>query len=225
MNRIILKKIFSWSIIGVFGFVAAYTAHVISFGIQRTEVVQQKIAQLHINGLKADEFPSSWIEELLAVEDPRFWTHNGIDLRSPGAGITTITQGMVKIHYFDKFRPGIAKYKQSVLAMVLDYSLSKEDLLVLFLNTASFGNQSGTKVHGFGSASTAYFGKPFSEISHFEYLSLVAMLIGPSKYNLERNPTANQNRVDKISNFLAGKCSPDGLFDVEYTSCEPILSI
>lgn len=54
---------------------------------------------------------------LLAVEDPSFMHHHGVDLATPGAGMTTITQGLVKLLYFpDGFRPGIAKIRQTLIA-------------------------------------------------------------------------------------------------------------
>jgi membrane carboxypeptidase/penicillin-binding protein len=51
--------------------------------------------------LQLSNFPAEWLDMTLTVEDPSFYQHNGIDLSTPGAGITTITQGMVK--YLNKF--------------------------------------------------------------------------------------------------------------------------
>ena len=60
---------------------------------------------------------------LLAVEDPEFWTHRGVDYATPGQGRTTMTQGLVKFLYFDHFQPGFAKIEQSLIAWaVLDAS-------------------------------------------------------------------------------------------------------
>ena len=57
---------------------------------------------------------------LLIVEDPTFETHEGIDLTTPGAGITTITQSLSKRLAFDDFQPGIAKLRQTAYAMSLE---------------------------------------------------------------------------------------------------------
>jgi membrane carboxypeptidase/penicillin-binding protein len=79
---------------------------------------------------------SRQLEILLKVEDPRFFEHKGVDFSTPGAGITTITQGLVKHLYFDQFRPGIAKIRQTLIAVyVLNPLMSKEDQLRLFINT------------------------------------------------------------------------------------------
>ena len=56
--------------------------------------------------IEAAELPAGWIDDLLTVEDPAFHTHHGIDFRAPGAGWTTIPQGLAKDLYFDAFRPG-----------------------------------------------------------------------------------------------------------------------
>ena len=63
------------------------------------------------------DFPDGWLEDLLKIEDPNFYGHNGVDLSTPGAGITTITQGMVKYLYFENFKPGVAKLRQSLIAV------------------------------------------------------------------------------------------------------------
>ena len=74
---------------------------------------------------------------LLAIEDPTFYRHHGVDLATPGAGMTTLTQGLVKLLYFPNgFHPGIAKIRQTLIAQyALDAMISKDKQLVLFLNS------------------------------------------------------------------------------------------
>jgi membrane carboxypeptidase/penicillin-binding protein len=50
-------------------------------------------------------------EWLLAVDDPAFYHHVGVDSRTTGAGYTTITQGIVKLLFFDKFEPGLFRWR------------------------------------------------------------------------------------------------------------------
>ncbi len=66
---------------------------------------------------------------LLSVEDPTFWYHKGVDLVTPGAGMTTISQSLVKLLYFpDGFRPGISKIRQTLIAQyAFDDMVSKDD--------------------------------------------------------------------------------------------------
>jgi membrane peptidoglycan carboxypeptidase len=66
---------------------------------------------------------------LLAIEDPTFTYHHGVDLSTPGAGMTTLTQGLVKLLYFPEgFHPGIAKIRQTLIARyALNAIVSKDD--------------------------------------------------------------------------------------------------
>lgn len=158
-------------------------------------------------------------EILLQVEDPGFYSHHGIDVTSPGQGMTTITQALVKLLYFDPFRPGFAKIEQSLIArFVLDRHLSKDQQLALFINHAYFGAQHGRQLHGFADASQAYFGKPFGELNRDDYIGLVGMLIGPNEVRPDKTGPYNE-RVARIKALLAGKCRPAGVFDPLYSGC------
>jgi membrane peptidoglycan carboxypeptidase len=153
------------------------------------------------------------VEILLKVEDPRFFEHGGVDLSTPGAGITTITQGLVKHLYFEKFSPGIAKLKQTAIAeFALDPLMAKSDQLHLFINTAYFG----PSVNGFAQASVAFFGKSFAGLTEDEYIALVAMLIAPATFDVKRYPERNRERVERIKRVVSGEYVPRGLFDVFY---------
>jgi len=153
---------------------------------------------------------------LLAVEDPAFYNHRGVDLNTPGAGMTTLTQGLVKfLYYTDGFKPGIEKIRQTLIAQyALDALVSKEEQLRLFLNIAYFGSENRRPIHGFDAASNIYFGKRVTELTDQEFLSLVAMLIGPNA--LKPGTEKNLLRVKSIEAFLDGKILPAGVLDVEY---------
>jgi membrane carboxypeptidase/penicillin-binding protein len=153
---------------------------------------------------------------MLAVEDPTFYTHQGVDLDTPGAGMTTLTQGLVKLLYYPNgFKPGIEKIRQTLIARyALDALVSKEEQLRLFLNIAYFGTENGQPIHGFDAASKIYFGKRVPELTDQEFLSLVAMFIGPNA--LKPGTEKNFHRVKLIEYFLAGKIAPASVLDVRY---------
>ncbi|HYL93203.1 MAG TPA: biosynthetic peptidoglycan transglycosylase [Alphaproteobacteria bacterium] len=162
------------------------------------------------------------VEWLLAVEDPNFYHHHGLDLRTPGAGYTTITQGVVKILFFENFKPGLFRWrkaKQIIIAIAFNARVPKNEQLTLFINTVNLGTVHGRDIKGFSEASETYFKKPTNELTDQEYLSLVAMIVAPSKYNVLTHPTENHERVQRIENLLAGKCKPKGLADIEYSAC------
>ncbi len=156
-------------------------------------------------------------EILIRVQDPGFYGHHGIDLRTPGAGLTTITQAIVKKLYFDKFTPGFAKLKQSVIArFAADPLLPKAAQLTLFLNMAYFGRVGDNPVTGLADASDAYYHKPVSALSEDEYISLIAMLVMPGTFHLLTHPEWNRDRVARIRALLDGRYVPTGLMDQFY---------
>jgi membrane peptidoglycan carboxypeptidase len=157
---------------------------------------------------------SPWQQEaLLKVEDPGFHHHGGVDFSTPGQGITTLTQGLVKLLYFDKFQPGLAKLRQTLIAaLVLDPLVSKQDQLLLFINLVPMGGQT----RGLAEAAQAYYHKPFAELSQDEYLALVGTIIAPATFNPQRYPQRNQERVARIKKLLGGEYKPKGLMDLYY---------
>lgn len=157
---------------------------------------------------------SPWqLHALLQVEDPGFHRHGGVDFSTPGQGLTTITQGLVKLLYFDKFEPGLAKLRQSLIAAyALDPLVSKDEQLRLFINLIGLGEG----VRGFAAGAKHYFHKDFADLDQDEYLALVAMIVAPQNFSLTRHPQRNQERVARIKRLLAGEYLPKGLCDQYY---------
>lgn len=167
--------------------------------------------------LEVSDLSARQVEILLKVEDPNFYNHKGIDPRTLGAGLTTITQSLVKIFYYDKFKPGLAKIRQTLIArFALNPLVSKDDQLKLFINEMFLGKCAGKPVYGFASACSLYYEKPFSEIGEDEYISLVAMLIVPTTFNLKDYPERNLNRVESIKRMLSGEYKLKGHMDLYY---------
>jgi len=162
------------------------------------------------------DVPASKIDILLKIEDPKFRKHHGVDLATPGAGMTTITQGLTKLLYFPGgFHKGIAKIRQTLIAeYALDQLVSKDEQLELYLNVTFFGSVNGQPVHGLAAASVAYFNKPFRKLSDDEFIALIGMTISP---NTLKPGTANSaTRVARIKRYLAGEVAPASVLDFEY---------
>ena len=157
------------------------------------------------------------IHALLLVEDPNFYHHNGFDFSTPGAGVTTITQAMAKYLYFEHFTKGIKKIEQTLIAwLAITPMVSKDDQLIVFMNTAYLGHVDGKEVRGFAEASRTYYAKPFNELTETEYLSLVAMLIAPKTFNIKQHPERNLERVALIKKLISGEYIPTENSDMLY---------
>src|SRR5512145_3149364 len=159
--------------------------------------------------LSADDLTKEQLDALLAVQDPNFFSHKGWDFA--GGTMTTITQSLVKGLYFEQFRPGIRKIRQSLIArFALDPQLSKKDQLRLFINTVWLGSVDGRSVEGFAQGAQAFYAKPFHALSFDEYLSML-MFDRPAQLNVHVNPEGNARRVRQIKRLLKGACVRPGL--------------
>jgi membrane peptidoglycan carboxypeptidase len=156
-------------------------------------------------------------EILIKVQDPGFYNHNGVDLSTPGAGLTTITQAIVKKLYFKKFTPGIAKIKQTLIArFVANNRISKDDQLTLFINAMYFGNCKEKPVVGLESAARAYYNRSVKMLTDDQYISLIAMLVMPGTFHVIDHPDWNRDRTNRIKALIAGRYKPKGLMDQFY---------
>ena len=198
------------------GISAYYTVEVVR-AREHTRVVVEKALQSEALLLDEDDLTDRQLRILLTVQDPAFYDHHGADLVTPGAGITTITQGLVKHFYFEEFRPGLAKIKQTLIAaFALDPLVSKDDQLRLFINTCHLGSKDGQAIQGLENAAQAYYGESFQDLNEDEYISLVAMLIAPGTFSVDRYPERNADRAARIKLLISGEYQPKGVFDLYY---------
>ncbi|MEZ5477248.1 MAG: biosynthetic peptidoglycan transglycosylase [Thiolinea sp.] len=176
------------------------------------DFILPQLARTHYP-LQLQDLSSRQLEILLKVEDPDFFNHGGVDFTTPGAGLTTITQALVKQLYFKPFRRGLAKIRQSLLAAwVLDPMLPKRQQLELFINSVYLDE----KVRGLAAGAQAWFGKPFTRLNEAEYTALVAMIIAPKTFHVAEQPRRNKQRVRRILALVDGHYQPQGLMDLYY---------
>ena len=156
-------------------------------------------------------------EILIKVQDPGFHQYNGIDLFTPGAGLTTITQAITKKLYFEKFKPGLAKIYQSLVArFVVDDLISKEDQLSIFLNAMYYGRKDGKPVIELNAAAHTYYAVPVRQLEEDQFISLIAMLVMPNTFHVMGNPEWNRDRSKRIKAMVDGHYQPQGLMDQFY---------
>jgi len=169
------------------------------------------------NEIKSSDLTDRQRKILIEVQDPGFYNHHGLDLTTPGAGLTTITQAIAKKLYFEKFTPGFAKIKQSIIArFVIDGLISKEEQLTIFLNSMYFGKVNNRPLIGIVEASKVYYQKSVYNLTEEEYISLVAMLVMPGTFHILDHPEWNKDRVNRIKALIEGKYTPKGLMDQFY---------
>ena len=160
-----------------------------------------------------EELPEDLINAFVAIEDQRFWEHNGIDLRSimravrgvitgnDAGGGSTITQQLIKNNILKGGNEdGIAlyerKFQEWYIALMIenqpgvDKPELKKQIITDYLNTINLGNNSlGVKV-----ASRGYFDKEIGELNLSECAVLAAITPSPTRYNPITHPEANDER-------------------------------
>ncbi len=193
-----------------------YTYVVFKARMETPRIINQALQAENIS-LKVSDLSKWQLDALLMIEDPAFFKHKGVDLKTPGAGLTTITQSLVKIYYFERFKPGLAKIKQTLIArLALDPLVSKDLQLQLFINNVYLGNVNNEPVNGFDKAAKVYYGKPVNKLSEREYLSIVAMIISPKGFHILERPAANAERTERLLKVVSGEYQPKHLMDMYY---------
>jgi penicillin-binding protein 1A len=143
-----------------------------------------------------DNIPDVMIDAVLAIEDARFYQHNGVDYlgviraglanvsRSKSQGASTITMQVARNVYLSSEKTFTRKLYEILLTFKLEHALSKDQILEIYMNQIFLGN----RAHGFAAASEAYFGKPLKDITVAEAAMLAGLPKAPSAYNPIINP-------------------------------------
>ncbi|KAG1650058.1 DNA replication and repair protein RecF [Nymphon striatum] len=168
------------------------------------EKLQARANDLLMKNLGGSSLGEERYRQLLAVQDPTFEQHNGVDMTTPGAGITTVTQSLAKRVGFDNFTPGIGKLRQTGYALGLEGRLSKEQIMALWLDTLEMGRGPDGWVTGFHRMSDAVYGTSPDAITDDQYFSLLAVLISPGRYKLGSDDEALRERTGRISRLVTG---------------------
>ncbi len=174
--------------------------------------------------VKLSDLPPELINGLQAVEDRRFQEHHGIDfsgiaraawsnLRAGHVvqGGSTLTQQLVKNFYLDNERTLWRKVNEALMALLLEYHYSKNDILEAYANEIYLGQDGARAIHGFGLAAQFYFNKPVQELTLPESAMLVAILRGPTYYDPRRSSKRALERRNQIIDTLLA----DGLIKQE----------
>lgn len=163
--------------------------------------------------LPVSELPSYVPEALMAVEDKHFYSHFGIDfsgiLRAFWAnyqsgrvvqGGSTITQqlgkNILQAHkiYAPTDRSLKRKIQETILAVLLEAKLSKNQIMTLYLNRVYFG----AGAFGIDAAAKRYFGRSAKKLTLYESAVLAGLLKAPSRYSPAHNPARSEDRTRQV---------------------------
>ena len=186
-----------------------------------TALMQQRIAEakeqgkpLHIDHrwVPFSKIPKHVRKAVLVAEDGAFFSHAGVDWHEIGEsfetnwehgrivrGGSTITQQLAKNLYLSTSRDPIRKFKELLIAWLLEATLSKKRILELYLNIIEWGRG----VFGIEAAAQRHFHKPASRLTRVEGARLAAVIPSP----LRRRPTDDNDYVNNKAQLILKRMS------------------
>lgn len=186
-------------------------------GHEMTKLVAQNSNRSYVS---MDKIPQDLADAFVALEDERFYSHNGIDIKGIiragvdgimnglkfNQGASTITQQLLKNNVFegwvteeDDMEKVKRKIQEQYLAIELEKQLEKEEILELYMNSINLGQNT----LGVQAASMRYFGKPVYQLTLSECAVLAGITQNPSRFNPISNPDKNaERRAKALDNML-----------------------
>ncbi len=160
-----------------------------------------------------EQIPEDLAHAFVAIEDARFYEHNGIDIkgiiragmiaikeRDLSQGASTITQQLLKNNVFEGWTHETTiqsikrKIQEQYLALELEKIMDKDKILENYMNTINLGQNT----LGVQAASLRYFGKPVYELKLSECAVIAGITQNPSRYNPISHPEENEKRKKKV---------------------------
>ena len=180
--------------------------------------------------VKIGDVPDLMKKAILAAEDDRFYEHGGVDLfgvlraaysnfTSGGAkqGASTITMQVARNFFLSKEKIFSRKFNEVLLAIKIEHSLSKDEILQLYINHIYLGQ----RAYGFAAAAQTYFGKNLEQLDIAEIAMLAGLPKAPSAYN----PVVNPKRAKLRQAYVLRRMHELGIIDTqqqEAAQLEPI---
>ncbi len=157
--------------------------------------------------ISLEQIPRILQDAVIAIEDARFWEHDGVDPRAVARaassnaeagdvseGGSTITQQYVKTALLSPDQTLSRKLEEASIALALERSYSKELILELYLNTIYLGNGA----YGVEAASQSYFGVPAEQVTLEQAALLAAIIQAPSRHDPRVNPDGALKRRNLV---------------------------
>lgn len=153
--------------------------------------------------IEASDVPDIVNMAVVAIEDQRFYEHNGVDLEGIARaarvnlefgevvqGGSTITQQYIKNTYLSSDQTFERKFREALLAAELEEQLSKDEILFGYLESSYYG----AGAYGIGAAAEVYFGKPVNDLDISEAATLAGVLQAPTRLSPREDIDAAEAR-------------------------------
>jgi penicillin-binding protein 1B len=161
--------------------------------------------------VRQKDVPPELIKGLLAVEDKKFYEHQGVNpmaiaralVANLKAGQTvqggsTLTQQLVKNFYLSNERSWHRKIKEATMAFLLEMHYSKQEILEAYLNEIFLGQDGDRAIHGFGLAAQFYFNQPLHELKADQIALLIGLAKGAGYYDPRLHPDRSLERRNLV---------------------------
>ena len=163
--------------------------------------------------------PKVMQDAVLAIEDARFYRHNGVDYlgvlraglaqfnKAKSQGASTITMQVARNFYLSTEKTFTRKIYEILLALKIERQLSKQQILEVYMNQIFLGQ----RAYGFAAASEIYFGKPLAAVTVAEAAMLAGLPQAPSAYN----PVSNPKRAKRRQQYIIDRMEANGFITEE----------
>jgi penicillin-binding protein 1A len=170
--------------------------------------------------VRIEDVPQDMVHAFLAAEDDRFFEHPGVDMLGLARAVfelirtgekrqggSTITMQVARNFYLSREKTYLRKLSEIILAFRIEQSLSKPEILELYLNKIYLGH----RAYGVEAAARVYYGVGIEDLSIAQMAMIAALPKAPSRVNPVNNPTAAKIR----RNYILGRMYKLGFIDAD----------
>lgn len=161
--------------------------------------------------IEISKVSSNFTNGIVAIEDHRFYSHNGLDYISIGRAVienikageivqggSTITQQLAKNMYFNTEQVFTRKIAEAFMAMTLEKRYTKDEILELYINVINYGDN----YFGIGQAAKGYYDKLPADINLKEGSTLAGLPQAPNFYSLDEHINIARERQKMVLNAM-----------------------
>ena len=166
----------------------------------------------HVNRqiIDTSKLPKYIGQAVVASEDRTFFENNGVDLKGIARafwnnvrggrrqGASTLTQQYVENYYTGDRSGYVGKYREAILALKINQTQSKDEILNNYLNTIYFGRSS----YGIQAAAKSYFNKDAKDLTLSEAAMIAGIIPAPSSWDPAKNPEKAKQRFERVIRLM-----------------------